>query len=149
MIIWAPRIVAAAVSAIHENMEMEPQIYDSPRLQAFGARMDVKWYWPPGVGYTLIISANDIPTERYTMHEQTMPYNKVTGPPAEIARARLVAMATQLLQMLKLKATIVIGLNLVRAPAWSRLTSSQEPTFTLITRSRSVSCGVSFALEEE
>ena len=111
--------------------------------------MDVKWYWPPGVGYTLIISANGIPTERYTMHEQTMPYSRVTGPPAEIARARLVAIATQLLQMLKLKANIVIGLNLVRAPAWLRLISLQEPTSTLVTRSRSVSCGVSFALEEE
>lgn len=53
-----------------------------------------------------------------------MPYKRVTGPPAEMAKARLVAMATQLLQMLKLRAIIVIGLNLVRALAWARLMSS-------------------------
>jgi hypothetical protein len=37
-------MVAAAVSVIHENMEMDPQMYESPRLQALDARMDVKWY---------------------------------------------------------------------------------------------------------
>jgi hypothetical protein len=117
-------MVAAAVRAIHENIEMEPQTYDSPRLHALGARMEVKWYCPPGVGYTLIISANDIPTHAYAAHEKMMPYKRVTGPPAEMARARLVAMATQLLQMLKLRATIVIGLNLVRALVRVRLMSS-------------------------
>lgn len=77
-----------------------------------------------------------------------MPYKRVTGPPAEMAKARLVAMATQLLQMLKLRAIIVIGLNLVRALAWARLMSSHWPRLTLITRSRSASCAVAFALEK-
>jgi hypothetical protein len=127
-------------------MEMEPHMYDSPRLHALGARIEVKWYWPPGVGYTLIISANDIPTLAYTAHEHMMPYRTVTGPPAEMARARLVAMATQLLQMLKLRATIVIGLNLVRAVSW---VSSHWPRLTLITRSRSSSCAVAFLSGKE
>jgi hypothetical protein len=54
-----------------------------------------------------------------------MPYNSVTEPPADIAMARLVAMATQLLQILKLKATMAIGDSLVLAASW--LISSQEP----------------------
>jgi hypothetical protein len=125
------------VSAIHENTDMEPQMYERPRPHALEARMDVKWYCPPGVGYTLIISANDIPTEAYTMQEHMMPYSRVTGPPADIAIARLTAIATQLLQMLKDKATIVIGLNLVRAGALSTVISSWEPCLTLVTCSRS------------
>lgn len=95
------------------------------------------------MGYTLIISANDIPTQAYTKHEHMMPYNSVTEPPADIAMARLVAMATHELQMLKLSATIVMGDNLVRAAAG--LTSSQEPSLTLIIRSRSASWNAPFS----
>ena len=99
------------------------------------------------MGYTLIISANDTPTQAYTTHEHMMPYSSVTEPPADMAMARLVAMATQLLQMLKLRATMAIGDNLVRAAAW--LTSSQEPSLTLMIRSRSASWIVPFSFVRE
>lgn len=72
-----------------------------------------------------------------------MPYIKVAVPPALIAMARDVAMATQLLQMLKLKAMM---LKLLK---WRRVGAIPKSlTFPTDTESLSGSCTVYLAVVE-
>jgi hypothetical protein len=71
--------------------------------------MHVQWYCPPAVGYTLASSAK-VKAQAPTSTSMMMgPYIKMTGPPWEIARAKVAAMPAQLLLMIKPAETISIA----------------------------------------
>ena len=79
----------------------------------FGAKMEVQWYCPPAVGYTLASSARVIAHAPTRIIVAMGPYMRVTGPPCEIAKAIVPATPAQLSQITQL-AEIVSRFDICR-----------------------------------
>ena len=99
----------AAPADTQKKHVRRPQAYEIGRLMPSGASIEVKWYWPPAVGYTLASSAMTRLIHRYITVVDMVPYISVIGPPCIKAIWMLVERPAQLEQMLKHNANIVNG----------------------------------------
>ena len=99
----------AAPADTQKKAVSKPQAYEIGRLMLSGARIEVKWYWPPAVGYTLASSARTRLIHRNMTVTNMVPYMSVIGPPCIKAIWILVERPAQLEQMLKHRANIVSG----------------------------------------
>jgi hypothetical protein len=92
--------------------------------------MEVQWYCPPAVGYTLASSAR-MAAQQPTSTKMTIgPYTRIAGPPSGMVREKVAAIPAPLLQMFQLAETVsqrvmTLGTSAFRSSplSWSTLPS--------------------------